>query len=95
MQFAPNDSFYLTDPSFGLGQWGIRKAHVDQVWDSVRGSASIIVSVPLDEIQVLLLAERGQAKFLVRDAAAVFGLGVGGNPDQCGCTEANTWVRHS
>ena len=45
VQFAPNDSFYLTDPSTGLGQWGIRKAHVDQAWDLVRGSASIIVAV--------------------------------------------------
>ena len=45
VQFAPNDPFYLSDPSFGLGQWGIRKAHVDQAWDIVRGSPSIIVAV--------------------------------------------------
>ena len=45
VQFTPNDPSYLTDPSFGLGQWGIRKAHVDQAWDVVRGSPSIIVAV--------------------------------------------------
>lgn len=45
VDFSPNDPFYLNDPSFGLGQWGIRKAHVDQAWDLVRGSPSIIVAV--------------------------------------------------
>lgn len=43
--FTPNDSFFATDPSFGLGQWGLRTAHVDQAWDVVRGSPSIIVAV--------------------------------------------------
>src|SRR4029077_20351373 len=37
VQFTPNDSLYLTDPSFGLGQWGIRATEVDQAWDLVRG----------------------------------------------------------
>ena len=45
VQFTPNDSLYLTDPSFGLGQWGLRKAHVDQAWDVARGSAAIVVAV--------------------------------------------------
>lgn len=45
VEFTPNDPFYLTDPSLGLGQWGIRKAHVDQAWDIVRGSAAVIVAV--------------------------------------------------
>ena len=43
--FAPNDSLYLTDPTNGLGQWGIRKAHVDQAWDLIRGSGAVIVAV--------------------------------------------------
>src|SRR5579859_1015827 len=43
--FTPNDSLYLTDPSFGLGQWGIRKAHVDQAWDTARGSSLVTVAV--------------------------------------------------
>ena len=45
VQFTPNDPFYVSDPSVGLGQWGIRKAHVDQAWDIARGSPSIIVAV--------------------------------------------------
>lgn len=45
VQFTPNDPFYLNDPAFGVGQWGIRTAHVDQAWDTVRGSASITVAV--------------------------------------------------
>ena len=45
VQFTPNDSLYLTDPSFSLGQWGIRKTHVDQAWDVTRGSSAIIVAV--------------------------------------------------
>ena len=45
VQLAPNDPFYLTDPSFGIGQWGLRIAHVDQAWDVVRGSPSITVAV--------------------------------------------------
>lgn len=45
VQLAPNDPFYLSDPSVGLGQWGIRKTHVDQAWDIARGSASITVAV--------------------------------------------------
>jgi hypothetical protein len=43
--FTPNDSFYATDPSFGVGQWGLRAAHVDQAWDVMRGSPNIIVAV--------------------------------------------------
>lgn len=42
--FTPNDSLYLTDPSFGLGQWGLRKTQVDRAWDVVRGSAAITVA---------------------------------------------------
>ena len=45
VQLAPNDPFYLSDPSFGLGQWGLRRAHVDQAWDVVRGLPSITVAV--------------------------------------------------
>jgi subtilisin family serine protease len=45
VQFTPNDPLYLADPSFGLGQWGIRKAHVDQAWDVIRGSPAIVVAV--------------------------------------------------
>ncbi len=43
--FTPNDSYFATDPSFGLGQWGLRATHVDQAWDVVRGSPSVIVAV--------------------------------------------------
>jgi subtilisin family serine protease len=43
--FTPNDSLFATDPSFGIGQWGLRAAHVDQAWDVVRGSPSVIVAV--------------------------------------------------
>lgn len=45
VQFTPNDPFYASDPTTGLGQWGIRKARVDQAWDIVRGSPSITVAV--------------------------------------------------
>jgi type VII secretion-associated serine protease mycosin len=45
VQFTPNDSLYVTDPTFGVGQWGIRKAHVDQAWDVTRGSAGIVVAI--------------------------------------------------
>jgi Subtilase family len=43
--FTPNDTLFATDPSFGLGQWGLRAAHVDQAWDVVRGSAGVVVAV--------------------------------------------------
>jgi subtilisin family serine protease len=43
--FTPNDGLYATDPSFGVGQWGLRAAHVDQAWDVVRGSPSVIVAI--------------------------------------------------
>lgn len=43
--FAPNDTLFATDPSFGVGQWGLRAAHVDQAWDVVRGSPTVIVAV--------------------------------------------------
>ncbi|HEY8655296.1 MAG TPA: S8 family serine peptidase [Candidatus Limnocylindria bacterium] len=42
--FTPNDSFFLTDPGFGVGQWGLRKTLVDRAWDGVRGSAAITVA---------------------------------------------------
>ena len=42
--FTPNDSLFLTDPSFGLGQWGLRRAQVDRAWDVARGSAAITVA---------------------------------------------------
>jgi subtilisin family serine protease len=45
VQFTPNDSLFLTDPQFGLGQWGLRKTLVDRTWDVVRGSAAITVAV--------------------------------------------------
>jgi type VII secretion-associated serine protease mycosin len=45
VQFTPNDSLYRTDPQFGLGQWGIRTAHVDQAWDLTRGSPAVIVAI--------------------------------------------------
>ena len=45
VQFTPNDDLYLTDPSFGLGQWGIRATHVDAAWDLVRGSSAVVVAV--------------------------------------------------
>ena len=44
LSFAPNDPLYGNDPYVGLGQWGIRKASVDQAWDKVRGSASVTVA---------------------------------------------------
>ena len=43
--FTPNDSLFLTDPAFGVGQWGLRTAHVDQAWDTARGSSLITVAV--------------------------------------------------
>ena len=43
--FTPNDSLYQTDPGFGLGQWGLRKAQLDGAWDVVRGSAAITVAI--------------------------------------------------
>src|SRR3989449_486075 len=42
--FTPNDPLYANDPYTGLGQWGIRKAAVDQAWDIVRGSPGITVA---------------------------------------------------
>ena len=45
LSFTPNDTLYLTDPQFGVGQWGIRQAQVDKAWDVVRGSPSLIVAV--------------------------------------------------
>ena len=44
LSFTPNDPFWGTDPFVGLGQWGLRKAFVDQAWDKVRGSASVVVA---------------------------------------------------
>ena len=41
----PGDPLFLTDPGFGIGQWGLRKTHVDQAWDVARGSPSITVAV--------------------------------------------------
>jgi subtilisin family serine protease len=43
--FTPNDTYYLTDPEVSVGQWGIRKAHVDQAWDTVRGASFVTVAV--------------------------------------------------
>ena len=43
--FTPNDSLFVTDPAFGVGQWGLRKAQVDRAWDVVRGSAAITVAI--------------------------------------------------
>jgi subtilisin family serine protease len=43
--FTPNDSLFSTDPSFGVGQWGLRTAQVDKAWDVVRGSPTVIVAV--------------------------------------------------
>ncbi|MDP9245220.1 MAG: S8 family serine peptidase, partial [Chloroflexota bacterium] len=45
VQFAPNDAYWLSDPSFGVGQWGLRAASVDKAWDFVRGSPLITVAV--------------------------------------------------
>src|SRR5258708_18835341 len=45
VQFAPNDAYWLTDPSFGIGQWGLRAAQVDKAWDVVRGAPIITVAV--------------------------------------------------
>jgi len=45
VDFTPNDSLYLTDPTFGLGQWGLRAAQVDTAWEVARGSASVTVAV--------------------------------------------------
>jgi hypothetical protein len=43
--FTPNDPLFLTDPSFGVGQWGLRMTQTDRAWDVVRGSAQITVAV--------------------------------------------------
>jgi subtilisin family serine protease len=45
VEFTPNDTLFGTDPSFGVGQWGLRAAQVDKAWDVVRGSPSIVVAV--------------------------------------------------
>src|SRR5207248_277607 len=45
VSFAPNDALYLTDPSFGVGQWGLRAAQVDKAWDLARGSPTVTVAV--------------------------------------------------
>jgi subtilisin family serine protease len=45
VQFTPNDAYWLTDPGFGVGQWGLRATQVDKAWDVVRGSPAITVAV--------------------------------------------------
>ncbi len=45
VDFTPNDALYLTDPAGGAGQWGIRRAHVDQAWDVTRGASFVTVAV--------------------------------------------------
>ncbi len=45
VSFTPSDPLYGTDPQFGLGQWGLRRAQVDRAWDVVRGSPAITVAV--------------------------------------------------
>ena len=45
VDFTPSDPLYLNDPVTGVGQWGIRKAHVDQAWDATRGAAFVTVAV--------------------------------------------------
>jgi len=45
VDFTPNDDLYLTDPTFGLGQWGLRATQVDRSWDVARGSAAVTVAV--------------------------------------------------
>ncbi len=45
IDFTPNDALYLTDPTFGLGQWGLRAARVDLSWEVARGSAAVTVAV--------------------------------------------------
>ena len=45
VDFTPNDPLYLTDPVSGVGQWGIRRAHVDQAWDVTRGASFVTVAV--------------------------------------------------
>jgi subtilisin family serine protease len=45
VQFTPNDPYWLTDPTFGIGQWGLRATQVDKAWDVVRGSPQVIVAV--------------------------------------------------
>ena len=45
VDFTPNDSLYLTDPLFGLGQWGLRKTQLDRAWDVARGSPIVTVAV--------------------------------------------------
>src|SRR2546428_12035040 len=42
--FTPNDPLYARDPYTGLGQWGIRKAVVDNAWDIIRGQATVTVA---------------------------------------------------
>lgn len=45
LTFSPNDSYFLSDPITGLGQWGIRKAEVDKAWDVQRGAQSLTVAI--------------------------------------------------
>ena len=45
MSFTPNNPLFLTDPWFGLGQWGLRTAQVDKAWDVVRGAPQVTVAI--------------------------------------------------
>ena len=44
LSFTPTDTYWATDPVAGLGQWGLRKALVDQAWDKVRGAPTVTVA---------------------------------------------------
>lgn len=42
---APNDTFWYTDPSYGVGQWNMRIIDADDAWSLHMGSRSVVVAV--------------------------------------------------
>lgn len=45
MLFEPNDPYYTTSPYTSSGQYGLRKAKVNDAWDVGRGSAAVTIAV--------------------------------------------------
>ena len=44
LNLIPSDSLFQRDPYTGLGQWGLRVAHVERAWDIGMGSPDVIVA---------------------------------------------------
>ena len=45
LKFTPNDSFWSTDPVYGIGQWDMRVIDADEAWNIQMGSHDVIVAV--------------------------------------------------